>query len=229
MTDLDVLQFLVGFVQMDLESLRPGDFLNLQDDFRKFMDSSAGRGDVLVSVEGLKFEGYSQAEFRDLQKAAKPLLLQSATEPDEVWRDEEPWRTLGRIGFIPVSVKFHVIRHPGDFALFAVAGKLRDLFLIKVVFLLSRSPIKPILECPECGKIFYRTDKRQKFCQRRCSNLAGAKRYYAKKKARLTGTRPLDDLPMSIFRANSIGVRCSGKSSRGVFLLIGFSLFLFMP
>jgi len=64
------------------------------------------------------------------------------------------------------------------------SGPVRDSFLLMTLFLLSRPPFSPIARCPECGKIFYRRDKRQQFCERRCANLAATKRFQKRKKAK---------------------------------------------
>ena len=39
--------------------------------------------------------------------------------------------------------------------------------------------------CPECDIVFYSKDPRQKFCRRRCANLAGTKAWQARQKEQL--------------------------------------------
>ena len=58
------------------------------------------------------------------------------------------------------------------------------MFLLQFLFLLLQEGVENLLTCPECGEVFFREDKRQKYCKRGCSNLASVKRFQrrAKKK-----------------------------------------------
>ena len=59
-------------------------------------------------------------------------------------------------------------------------GTLPDLFVIRALMLIDGEGAE-ISECPVCGNLFL-VEFGKKYCSRRCSNLAGVKRYQARKK-----------------------------------------------
>ena len=195
LVDLNI-QFLVRFAQMDLDTLRPGDWLNLRDDLQRFLRvNEASHGDLVIEgvlpehhqsdliEEGLSVEEYPEEAFRTLQTAVRTLLHQIAITSGDT--PVEPFAA-----YVHLSADFRLVRaQTGRKArdhcvLLVTSGPVRDAFLLMTLFLLSRPPFTPIARCPECGKIFYRRDKRQKFCERRCANLAGTKRFYRRKKSK---------------------------------------------
>jgi len=175
------MRFLVSFINMKMDNLRPGDWLNLRDDLGRFL-RDAGQWDLVLAVKGISVQKYPEEAIKSLCGIVKILLSQAANASQD--RTGVLQKTFGIPTSIHITADFRVSRSQGDFVRLAVSGKLSDVFLFQTLFLLSRAPIEPIRECPECGNIFYRQDKRQKFCSRRCANLAGTKRWQNRKKAK---------------------------------------------
>src|SRR5215471_1040577 len=80
-TAAERLQFVIRFAQMDLDALRPGDWLNLRDDFLTFFgrrgqrEPLAGRGGILTSpLDHPLPEEYSEENFRALQAEVHHIL-----------------------------------------------------------------------------------------------------------------------------------------------------------
>ncbi len=176
------LKFLVQFAQMDLDVLRPGSWMNLRDDLQVFLQGEPQRGDLITQLKDTSMQEYPERAIKSLQGILKILVSQAADASED--RTGRLKKVFGIPTYLSVRADFHVIRHPGDFVQLAISGKLSDVFLFKTLFLLSLAPIEPIKECPECGKIFFRQDKRQKFCRRRCANLAATKRFDKRKRAK---------------------------------------------
>ena len=185
MSDLEVfeldqrMEFLIRFVGLDLANLRQGDQLNLQDDIKRFLGSVPAPGEVVVSFKEQDVERYPEKSVRSLQGLVRTFLSQVANASKD---RTGKLQSLGIPTSLALRADFRVIRDPGDFVLLNVSGNLTDIFLFKTLFLLFQARIEPIRECPECGKIFYRRDARQKFCRRRCANLAATKRFVERRK-----------------------------------------------
>ena len=185
MSDLEVfdldqrMEFLIRFVGLDLANLRQGDQLNLQDDIKRFLGSVRAPGEVVVSFKEKDGERYPEKSVRDLQGRVRILFSQVANASKD---RTGKLKSMGIPTFQLLRANFRVIRDPGDFVLLNVRGNLTDLFLFKTLFLLFQAPLEPIRECPECGKIFYRHDRRQKYCERRCANLVATKRFVERRK-----------------------------------------------
>ena len=81
-TGIDRIKFAIQFAQADLDSLRPGDWLNLKADLAEFMGSVAGMemdladiGNVIVQcLTPPRVQDYGQPELRALQGELKPFL-----------------------------------------------------------------------------------------------------------------------------------------------------------
>ncbi len=187
------IEFLLRFAQDDLDAYRPGDWLNLRDDSQRFLRvDRVSHGDLFIEgvlpehhqsdliAEGLSLEEYPEEAFRALRIDVKNLLHQVAIGAGD-----------GSVTFskyVPVSVNLRLARvqtgPENHCVLIGASGPVRDAFLLMAMFLLTRQPFRPIARCPECGKIFHRRDKRQRFCERRCANLAATKRFQKRKKAK---------------------------------------------
>ena len=182
------LEFLVKFVQMDLDALRPGSWMNLRDDLDNYLRIiGAGPSDlVLTEIEEPLPKDYPEEGFRTLQVDVRKLLEQASRiahvelGPGVTWKFHDPRFSPEQLfSLVDISAKFCLGKMENEAVILAAAGPVRDVFLLVTLFTLSRRP-ESLLECAECGKVFYRRDKRQKFCERRCTNLAGAKRYARK-------------------------------------------------
>jgi hypothetical protein len=89
MTAEERLRFVVRFEQMDLDTLRPGDWLNLLDDFLAFFLAVSSPHRVMphVWLEGVPSgnpsdELWSRQDFRALQQDVRTLLRSFAGAPD---------------------------------------------------------------------------------------------------------------------------------------------------
>ena len=62
----------------------------------------------------------------------------------------------------------------GSFRVLRATGTTRDIFLLRLLFLLSQQPLDCIRRCPECSTIFFRI-KKQQYCSRACTNKANVR------------------------------------------------------
>jgi hypothetical protein len=186
------LTFIVRFANMELERLRPGDWLNLQDDLSVFIFGRAGEVRPItpdtVQLGGPVGTLFPLNSSMDLIRA-----LQAETRQVLEWLTR--WRTEGAaslehmiaeimrgwtqgafptlLGVIDIHVQLSLI--PLDSVggrgrtILAVAGPTRDVYLYTLYQLLSQDEAQRIMQCPECGTIFVRVRK-QRYCSRRCTN-----------------------------------------------------------
>ncbi len=188
--DTQQLRFVVGFTRTDLDGLRPGDWQNLRHDIRAFLHdgdeefsvASAGRESFYSSEDPLDSTAVSEARLRHIQSDLRSLL-----EKCVALRDREvltrkgrtvPEEVADRIGDTTGHFDLHLQRLPvmrGDHVSGLVRGRLRDVLIEKVYRLLRDHPIKPVQNCPECGRLFYRVRKQQ-YCERECFKRAWARR-----------------------------------------------------
>lgn len=182
-TATEEIQFAVQFAQLDLTALRRGDLLNLRDELGHFVVSPQDHpGPIVgsgVSRPAPHQKDYTVKHFDELQREVKSILAQAT--------DQKAYR-YGR------SVKLHklefqLIQPSGGRKYIYVTGSVQDVFLIRLFFLLAQEGVDNIKTCPECGTIFYKHVGWQKYCSRRCSNLASVKRFQAKQKAKKKGRR----------------------------------------
>ena len=181
-TDAERLQFVIRFAQMDLDTLRPGDWLNLRDDLGSFLtgslygqeyyagDTPMGR-DVEVRPMDPPFPyEYPEDAFRELQEETRHILRTMVVAPragHSVWAPiplQVQLATPSLDGLIPATGQHLLIAE----------GATRDMFLLLVFVLLARGSTVRILRCPECSTIFYRVGK-QLYCSRTCSNRANVR------------------------------------------------------
>ena len=175
MTAREEIQFAVRFSQLDLAALRPGDVLNLRDDLEGFVVSPVDHpGPILGSGVSRPFpQDYDLDDFSELQRAVKPILEKAIRrEPD--YRDPTQIERL----------EFNLLREDSEIGSYVyVTGSVRDVFLIRFFFLLAQEGVDNLKTCPECDAIYYKNVGWQKYCSRRCSNLASVKRFQRRKKA----------------------------------------------
>ena len=125
-----------------------------------------------MSFKEKEVDAYSEKSVQSLQRHVRMLLADVADDDASKYLNVRVRKEFGIAAYAPaVKAAFRIVRHHGDFVVLNARGTLLDLFVFKTLFLLSQAPIEPIRECPECGKIFYRHDQRQKYCERRCATL----------------------------------------------------------
>jgi hypothetical protein len=166
------LQFAIRFAQMDLETLRPGDWLNLRDDLAVFLGYALGiyereqKGELDTSdLQGTLPQAFTEADFRSLQADVKQVL-QSLVH-------------RGMVNLEPkeISAAYSLFNSPnGSFRVLRARGTTHDMFLLRLFFLLNQQPLDCIRRCPECSTIFYRI-KKQQYCSRACTNKANVRNW----------------------------------------------------
>src|SRR5262249_15382771 len=166
-TDAERLQFVIRFAQMDLDTLRPGDWLNLRDDLGSFLtgslygpeyytgDTPIG-GDVEVRPMEPPFPyEYPKDAFRELQQKTRYILctmVVNSRAGHSVWAPiplQVQLATPSLDGLIPATGQHLLIAE----------GPTRDMFLLLVFVLIARGSTARVLCCPECSTIFYRVGK----------------------------------------------------------------------
>src|SRR5262249_34527937 len=105
-TDAERLQFVIRFAQMDLDTLRPGDWLNLRDDLGAFLtgslygqeyyaDDTPTGGDVEVRPMDPPYPAeYPEDAFRELQEETLHILQTMVVAP-----------RAGRSVWAPISIQ----------------------------------------------------------------------------------------------------------------------------
>ena len=195
-TPADRLQFAVRFAQMDLERLRPGDRLNVRDDFLWFVNLLPGHGhsnggDVALRLEGKARELY-QPMFNlgligSVDEAQGPEGLREEVVDAHLPVAEQDARTILEAFTRPNQpgeswTPPFVARCPRGIITshgLRVQGNLRQYFNEHLLHLLGNEPPDRILRCPECGTIFYRVQK-QAYCSRKCGNRVTQRRWRAR-------------------------------------------------
>ncbi|MBW1963416.1 MAG: hypothetical protein JRJ04_18415 [Deltaproteobacteria bacterium] len=187
------LKFAVEFTWMDLDQLRPGDWLNLRDDLKGFLgsplDSAFYRREAYgILCECADLENLGREDIRELQSKLKTALGQIAKARVEI--DEDSVRIgTGLTQNVPIpSVSLRAVSHPKspfvdrDASVVVIAeGTLQDVFMLKTFMLLSFRGPERIKLCPECGRVFYKIGK-QKYCTPQCVSRTTTRKYERKKK-----------------------------------------------
>ena len=173
----DRLRFAIRFARTNLENRRPGDWLNLRDDFNRYLGRK-GEGYTLADVGGLLAmslenpDDISKEQLTEVQAAIKQLFSIFAG---------------GTGSTVAVSLNYSVLKLAGV-PVVQVRGNFKDCVVAILVNLLASYPPAPIAICPDCGRLFYRVGK-QKFCDRQCTNRAMTRRKRERDKAKETKAR----------------------------------------
>ena len=164
----DRIQFIVSLANMDpADELRRGDLINLREDLESYLkmppgDSASQLATFVVKKDELKLlRKYSREDFQELQRLVLFALLQSPIPGLQMIR---------RFG--EAKVRFVLVG--GANPRMEIEGSVRGVFVLILLLLLQRFSI---IRCPECGEVFRPKTKRNKYCSRRCSNLASVKRW----------------------------------------------------
>jgi hypothetical protein len=195
------LKFAVQFSQLDLDNLRPGDWMNLRDDLVQFIFGPHARWvqefkelDEVIKQSPHDVQAqdrvmlrhlrepkrllpplpneYPEDDFRSLQEDVRMLLRSLVGRRDQ---------TLRGIRSVPIAVYVTVLIVPPmegkpERRMLTPTGPTRDVFLWILSHLLEQGPTNPIRKCPECDTIFYRIRKQQ-YCSRTCVTRAGMRKW----------------------------------------------------
>lgn len=175
MTAQDQLRFAVRFAQLDLDRLRPGDWLNLRDELADFLHGTRPTlaGGIVTMVTESPFpQKYPDENFRELQKEVRGLLAGLVGTRERG----------GEIPQMPIRAEFALLPTddlgvPGRCVL-QVMSSVRDVFLLTLMHLITQGNTSPVRRCPECQTFFYRI-RRQRYCSRRCVNRANKRAWRA--------------------------------------------------
>jgi len=162
----DRLQFALAFAELELDTLREGDWLNLRDDMRTFAWLGEGEqtledlgGVITFPVDRPLPQDLTKDNIRALQREAKNCFFSIAT--------------------FQRPLRFHYLRDGSrDGGVLAYMGNAPDMFLIRLVHLLGTAD--RIRTCPECNKLFLKIRK-QKYCSRTCVNKANQRDWRERK------------------------------------------------
>ena len=180
-TDERRLRFAFRFVEMDLNGLRLGDWLNLREDLQAFLRlcpavvTTAAEEAVLPSTVCHLRGGPAPAqmtndEIREIQQKVRP------------WLTPTPTGGGYRSDFIPQKAEFAITATGVH-----VRGTPEELFLDHVRCLLDKLPPLRVGLCDECGNPFY-ARKSQRYCSRACSNRVSQRRFRERQEAEVATT-----------------------------------------
>lgn len=175
----DRIEFVIRFVNTDLDHLRPGDWLNLRDDFTAFLGMKEGAGFVWMGpIHGTPIdpplpEDFTEGDFKTLQAELTTILTSFVS-----------LKTGGSEGITPRSLKLNASLIPLEMlgprvegrAFLSLTGATRDIFLMMVFMLFAFESTARIGACAECERIMLRTKKRE-YCSSRCQTRAYMRRY----------------------------------------------------
>ncbi len=211
------LKFAVGFADLNLDALRPGDWLNLREDLARFLGFAPQGRDTTLGAMGGAFTDtlmppYPQDYPKDLMHTLQAEVKGVMRALIETRRQIPAQRAALEKGGVRFGPPFHpayVVPQPAirisvrpawfdvanptpaaaDRNILWVSGSVRDVFVFVLAFLLAQEPRSRFQECPGCGRLFYRI-RRQRYCSRPCVNRANLRAYRARAKARETPTGP---------------------------------------
>jgi hypothetical protein len=170
------LAFAVGFAQMDLSRLRPGDWLNLREDVTAFLGLTPESMTPLASLGGISVGVYppypqelTEEQFEFLRIRTYDLLV-SKMENIAMAQVGEPPTENDSVPFPGGNIMFMVRPYAPEWrAVPEFRGLTSDMFLLILTLLLGQQPPDRIRRCPECQKLFLRIRK-QGYCGRTCVN-----------------------------------------------------------
>jgi hypothetical protein len=201
MTREDRLQFAVRFAQMDLDTLRAGDRLNLREDFLGFLNLRHGHGHLNAPVVAFQPDESAREVYQPLMSLSFMPLIEG---PDPLTLSEADLLALQRDVQRDVSTLLDTLTRavrPEELPSFVercplvtlrqncriVKGTARQVFVEQLIYLLDQEPSDRILRCPECETLFYRVQK-QAYCSRKCGNRVTQRRWRERQEASASTT-----------------------------------------
>jgi hypothetical protein len=174
-------QFVVKFAALDFETLRPGDWLDLQDELNDFFlpqHADLRPGGVHLWPDEPRTYGMGPEEFRALQAETRDVLLQVIASRDSgCAMPHKPFRDLRlTVPHAPAWESTAPGRH-----IWSAQGSVRDVFFFGLYALLVGSNTATLAKCPECDNVFLKKTN-QVFCSRYCKNKL-AYRHYRERQA----------------------------------------------
>lgn len=165
------MQFVVRFAGMDLDRLRPGDWLNLQDDVTRYLHGQQGEtsphlGPVVFSTfEHLPSDPLTEAPIRQLQADVK-AILHNVVDTRGIRLGQQVHAHL-----TPLQIRCRLLPldaiGPKGKTLLGVDGPAHDVFLLSVFLLFAYEKTGKIGQCPACHALFLPV-KKQAYCSKRC-------------------------------------------------------------
>jgi hypothetical protein len=206
-SDRETIEWMLRFAQLDLDSLRAGDWLNLREDLQILL----GWTDTPEHTQQLTPENIIaiQAEvMRVLGDVARAniLLRKPVGSTPQPTQEPRPWRrsalhssahvftvaqgeqTVVRGLELEVStVRLLSFDYPGPGSLWLrIEAGLRDTLLFALGITLSRVNITYLRQCPACSRLFFAEHGRQIFCTPQCASREGTRRFRAKQETTKT-------------------------------------------
>ena len=172
---VEQFRFIADFADMDLEQMREGDWINLQEDLAHFLPTQADEGFTLFDAEeDPEAKKYPKPKIVELQKVVRYLLPSDLAGWDTTsaiaWHELHP-----RDNPLEIKITASYETFPGG-VLYA-HGKFRDMFFLNLVSLRQRRDVvSKVKRCPECNRIFYRV-RRQKYCSGPCVTAANKREW----------------------------------------------------
>jgi len=170
------LDWAVDLASLDMDTITPGDLLNLRLKLQEFVSGGLKEGMTINDLGGAfgsvnqkpQPEEYSLQDFQKLVKRVGGLLRNAVLYEGKM-----------------VGVKTPTIEHffapAGGQLLVIVGGSTEDVFLHKLMQLLQLEGADRLLLCPLCRRVFLRRGKR-KYCSRECNNRSSYERWVERQK-----------------------------------------------
>jgi len=177
-----LLQFAVRFARMNIDQLRSGDVLNLQEDIWHFLFPTGNLEDSSAFPEQAPDE-ISVDDIKMLQHEVKDILniVVDREERASYLPGPGPGPDPVLLFFSPqLSVKTGLAvfpAHASDHVAPIFSGPIRDAVLMQLLIALMQiSSLDTLRRCPECQNIFYRV-RHQRFCSPTCRNRANTRHF----------------------------------------------------
>lgn len=186
--DLDPVEFLVGFINTDLEGLSQEDVLKLWRGIGAFENSGTPNLELWADDRNdmNAAERHDPRRLKELQLTLCSLLQpiaerQSGTarpaaplHPDESGSKDPFWGDWSSVSFGHCDVSLGIAQGPDEATRIVLQGPFFHILYAKAALLLlvMNHPTRSRLRCcPECSAVFLRIRK-QRYCTRRCVNRA---------------------------------------------------------
>jgi hypothetical protein len=184
------VDFLVRFASAELDSYRPGDWLNLREELETFTDTTYSTFPLALNVspdEERPIQELLDDQFcRNAQQTAIRLLGGFVRNPTLYTVEGAGVVFLPSLeahSLLRVVVKVHKQEDlpPVQVTLWA---DLMTVFELRAVLVLgSPAALERLRGCPECGAVFLRVRK-QRYCSRKCVNKANMRTWLKSNRGR---------------------------------------------